>query len=378
MKLTSYQYIDGSWSAPLAAVTQPDRTLVLAFGAPERDVVEEAVAEVIGVAGDAPIVGCSTSGEIYKDFVYDKSVSVAVCEFDATRVRSAVAEISEASESKRAGQDIANALNADDLRAVLVFSDGLCVNGTDLAHGIRSVLGQDVSVTGGLAGDGPRFESTWVIAEGALKSGRVVAAGLYGDKVEVGHGSRGGWDPFGPQRSVTRAEGNVLFELDGKPALALYKEYLGERAAELPASGLLFPLQLRSPDGETVLVRTILAVDDDANSLTFAGDIPVGWSGQLMKANFDRLVEGAEGASELARADGDFCGDTLQVAVSCVGRRLVLGERTDEELEATMEDAREGTTQVGFYSYGELSPIVGGGCELHNQTMTITTVVERE
>ena len=74
----------------------------------------------------------------------------------------------------------------------------------------------------------------------------MVAVGLYGEHVKLGHGSKGGWDTFGPERIVTKSDGNVLYELDDKPALALYKEYLGDRAAGLPGSALLFPLALRA------------------------------------------------------------------------------------------------------------------------------------
>ena len=190
--------------------------------------------------------------------------------------------------------------------------------------------------------------------------------------------SKGGWDRFGPERTVTRSEGNVLFELDGKPALDLYKTYLGERASGLPATALLFPLALRARAGEEKsLVRTILAVDESARSLTFAGDVPQGSLAQLMRANFDRLVDGAEGAALMTRGRCGKGRSTLAVAISCVGRRLVLGERTEEELEAVGDVLPEGARVLGFYSYGEISPFATGRCDLHNQTMTLTTLQER-
>jgi hypothetical protein len=175
---------------------------------------------------------------------------------------------------------------------------------------------------------------------------------------------------------VTRSRDNVLHELDGEPALDLYKNYLGELASGLPATGLLFPLALRANEqDEKQLVRTILAVDEEAHSLVFAGDVPEGHRAQLMQANFDRLVGGAETAAELA-IPGSVAGDYLTIAISCVGRRLVLGERTEDELEAVCHALPEGNHQVGFYSYGEISPYAGGSCDLHNQTMTLTVVTE--
>ena len=261
------------------------------------------------------------------------------------------------------------------MRAIFVLSDGLAVNGTELLNGIRAAASPGLVVTGGLAGDGSRFERTWVIASGKIVSGVVVGVGLYGDAVHVSHGSRGGWDSFGPERLVTKAVGNVLYELDGEPALALYKTYLGERASGLPATALLFPLALRQEGSQDTLVRTILSVDEAAQSMTFAGDIPQESIVQLMRANFDRLVDGAAQAS--ADADRQEIGDALTVAISCVGRRLVLGERAEEELEAAFDPEFDRDKFVGFYSYGEISPLVRGGCSaLHNQTMTLTRIWE--
>jgi hypothetical protein len=279
-------------------------------------------------------------------------------------------------ESFEAGESLAGQLDAPDLRAVFVLSTGLGVNGSELVRGVNSSLGADVLVTGGLAGDGSRFARTWVLGWSGPELGLATAIGLYGDRIHVGHGCKGGWDIFGPERRVTRSKGNVLYELDGKPALELYKRYLGEMATGLPATGLRFPLALReTPDSDKQLVRTILAVDESDQSMTFAGDIPQGWMAQLMRADFNRLITGAEDAARMA-GSGDGTGDVLAIAVSCVGRRMVLGEAAEEEVEATLEMLPEGTRQVGFYSYGELSPYAAGSCDLHNQTMTLTTLQE--
>jgi len=241
---------------------------------------------------------------------------------------------------------------------------------------MTSLLDNSVIITGGLAGDGTAFKKTWVIHAGRRAEQVVTTVGVYGAKVRVGHGSKGGWDPFGPQRVVTKSDGNLLYELDGQPALQLYKKYLGNRASELPSSALLFPLAIRSARNDSrEVVRTILAVDEQAQSLTFAGDIPQGSIAQLMRANFERLVSGASDAARMTMAV-DTASPCLCIAVSCVGRRLVLGERTEEELEAVASSLPLGSVQVGFYSYGEISPFTAGSCDLHNQTMTLTTLSE--
>ncbi len=380
MQLTLLRHdLDSGWSGEFPALDSAS-TLVIVFGAPEYRDDPGALAELKAAFPSSTIVGCSTSGEIFGTKIFDRSLSIAVARFERSRLRHITAPIANASGSSEAGAALAEALLADDLKGVFVLSDGLQVNGSELVRGFASKLPEDVVITGGLAGDGPRFEKTWIIREGELASGSVSAVGLYGEHLAIGHGSRGGWDPFGPRRQVTRSENNVLFELDGRPALDLYKEYLGERAEGLPATGLLFPLALLSESkGGQIVVRTILGVDEETKSLTFAGDVPTGARVQLMKANFDRLIEGAEEAAEAAGEGikGETSGETvLTVAISCVGRRLVLSERTQEEVEATADILPDASAQIGFYSYGEISPTSSGPCELHNQTMTLTTIRE--
>ncbi len=376
MKLQALR-MDGLGGAAPLDLDSP-QTMVLVFGAPALADRPGPLLDLLGGFPRSHVLGCSTAGEIFGTKVSDDSIVVAVARFEATRLATAAAPVRAAEESFAAGEAIGRQLGGDGLRGVHVLSDGLLVNGSALVRGLTSVLPAGVVVTGGLAGDGDRFVRTWVLHAGAPASGQVTAIGFYGDAVEIGHGSAGGWDPFGPRRLVTRSAGNVLYELDGKPALELYKQYLGERAEGLPATGLLFPLALSRPDSggeDRRVVRTILAVDEAAQSLTFAGDIPTGAHAQLMKAQLDRLIEGAEQAATLARPGA--ASDALAIAISCVGRRLVLRERTEEEVEAIHDALPAGTQVVGFYSYGELSPLSSGSCDLHNQTMTLTTIRER-
>jgi hypothetical protein len=255
----------------------------------------------------------------------------------------------------------------------MVLSDGLAVNGTALVDGMSSALPAGCAITGGLAGDAGRFERTLVGLDGNVGSGQVGALGLYGDALQVGYGSLGGWDAFGPERRADQSDGNILRALDGEVALEVYKRYLGEHAAGLPGSALRFPLAVTAPGADRAVVRTILAVDEASGAMTFAGDIPVGSRVRLMKANHERLVEGAEEAGRLAMRPGA----RLAVLISCVGRKLVMGQRTEEEVEAVAAALGSGGVVAGFYSYGELCPVdSASACELHNQTMTVTTFGE--
>jgi hypothetical protein len=366
------------WSDGGLPALDSEQTLVVAFGAAECLDRDAPLRELAAAFPRAQLVGCSTAGEIFGTSIDDGTVSVAICRFQGTRLRSASAPVAAASDSREAGRTIARTLAAPDLRGVIVLSDGLHVNGSELLGGLNEVLPATVVVTGGLAGDGPRFQHTWVLHQGRPREGWVSAVGLYGDRIVIGHGSQGGWDIFGPERLVTRSAGNVLQEIDGRPALDLYKAYLGELAEGLPANALLFPLSLRREKSEQgAVVRTILGVSEADKSLTFAGDIPCGSLVQLMRANFDRLIDGASDAGVLTNMRSQAAGAGLAIAISCVGRRLVLGQRAEEEVEAVLHALPPETALVGFYSYGEISPCATDRCELHNQTMTLTHLAER-
>ena len=374
MKIATIRYVHGAWSAPFPDLDS-EQTLVLVFGAPSYGERPELFKALAAEYPRSHVIGCSTAGEIDQARIHDESLTVAIVRFEKTRVKRAHAQLDAAEDSFDAGGKIALQLEAPDLRAVFVLSKGTDVNGSELVRGLNNQLPEHVVVTGGLAGDGARFGQTWVLTNGVADPKAVVAIGLYGDAVRVSHGSKGGWDTFGPERVVTRAIGNVLYTLDDKPALALYKEYLGDRAGDLPSSALLFPLALRMGMDTNSVVRTVLGVDEEAQSMTFAGDMPEGAYAKLMRANFDRLILGAQAAG--GAAVGSHDGPALCIAISCVGRRLVLGERSEEEIEATLDMLPKGTKQIGFYSYGELSPHATGRCDLHNQTMTLTVLSEQ-
>lgn len=327
---------------------------------------------------NAVFIGGSTAGEIADTTVQDGTLVATLVEFEKSNVQFTSTAVNGSEDSFEAGIRLVNQLKSENLRHIFVMSEGLQINGSELVRGIRSVLPSNVTATGGLAGDGADFKETYVIGEDAKAYGKMVTAvGLYGESLKVGYGSLGGWDSFGVERMVTRSSNNVLFELDGKPALELYKSFLGDHAANLPSSGLLFPLNMRIGKEDTPLVRTILAVNEEEQSLTFAGDIPEGAYVRLMKANFDRLIDGAVGAAESTLTTDELKHPDLAILISCVGRKLVLKQMIEEEVEGVADVLGDKTTLCGFYSYGEISPFkAGASCELHNQTMTITTLKE--
>lgn len=358
------------WGKSSASTLNGGTDLVLAFGS--NFTLPAACGKLRAEYPSAYIIGCSTAGEIHGPRISSDGVSVTALDFEKTRLKSARAQIKGREGSFAAGRALAEELRSDDLAHVLVLSDGLNINGTELTRGLAESLPETVSVTGGLSADDDRFGQTLVMLDDAPTSNMAAAIGFYGRDLKIGFGSVGGWEPFGTERLVTKSRGNVLYELDGRSALELYEKYLGEYATGLPATGLLFPLSIRTDDPTRGLVRTILRIDRNEQSMTFAGDIPEGAYGRLMKASNDRLVQGAGMAAD-ACITGMGMPPQFALLISCVGRRLLLKQRAEEELEAVRDALGAEAALAGFYSYGEIAPLgEGERPELHNQTMTVT------
>ncbi|MBU1701108.1 MAG: FIST C-terminal domain-containing protein [Candidatus Eisenbacteria bacterium] len=340
---------------------------------------EDLLSDLYRAYPNAHIFGCSTAGEICSTEVSDDTLVATAIEFKSTRFQIVTEEIPNSDQSRSVGRRLARAFDPKGLVHIFLLSDGLNINGSELVKGLLKNLPKEVTATGGLSGDGTRFGRTFVIKEGKAKRNLVAAIGFYGGDLHIGYASLGGWDTFGPERLVTKSEGNILYQLDGKSALVLYKEYLGEHAGGLPSTALLFPLNVKVPGNERAVVRTILAIDEEKQSMTFAGDIPEGSYAQLMRANFDRLIDGAAGAATASYEAGGSRTPDLAILISCVGRKLVLNQRVEEEIECVRDVLGQHTVLTGFYSYGEISPFSPNAkCELHNQTMTITTMWEDE
>ena len=224
------------------------KTLILAFCSPSLLNHRDFMTSLKDKYPHSKVVGCSTSGEIYGPKIHDQTISLNFLKLDEGRFKIAVASVENAVDSKKTGIQLAKALAEPDLKGVFILSEGLKANGSALAEGLNSIFGSKVQIGGGLAGDGTAFRETFVVCDHELLKSHVLGVGFYGDCITIKSRSQGGWDIFGPERMVSRSSGNSLFELDGRPALDLYKEYLGEKSKDLPASALLFPLQISHSD----------------------------------------------------------------------------------------------------------------------------------
>jgi hypothetical protein len=365
--------LQSGWENSKLEAANPESQLVIVFGS--REILESAnwFKQIRKLFIKADIISLSTSGNIKGEEVTDDDLIANIIFFKKTRVKTTMSNISILDNSLEAGKVVGSMLSGSDLTHVLIFSDGNMVNGSELVKGLNQVL--NVPITGGLAGDAARFEKTLVGLNDLPGEGNIVGIGLYGQNIKIGYGHFGGWDPFGPERLITKSEGNILYELDNKSALELYKNYLGEKAKELPGSALLFPLGMRIKPGDPMLTRTILTINENGG-MVFAGDLPEGATVQLMKANLEKLIDASSTAAEKSMQKV-VDGAELGLLISCVGRKLVLGQRVEEEVEAVREILGGQPAITGFYSYGEISSILGmPNCELHNQTMTITVFGE--
>ena len=365
---------DGEWNfiqkAPL------NNPLVLVFG--DRMLLENQgiYEEIRTLYPEGEIVFGSTSGEILETRVYEETLTLTAIEFEKSEYKVLSKNVKDFVDIQKMGAELSSAFETEQLRHLFIVSDGSFVNGSGLIEGLEQVEGFKATITGGLCGDGARFEKTLTSHNENPKQGEVVAIGLYGESLEVSYANYGGWTTFGPERQITRSEGNVLFEIDGQPALDLYKKYLGDKASELPQAALLYPLSVQSEENEEPLVRTILNINEEENSMILAGDVPQGSRVQLMMSTMDDIAEGASNAAEYAMRDRTNEPE-LALLVSCIGRKLVLDQRTEEEIEEVKDVIGNKAAIAGFYSYGEMAPFAGrNACQLHNQTMTLTLLSE--
>ncbi len=335
--------------------------------------------EINALFNDGHLVFGSSAGDITSHYVDDESVTITAIEFERSRFEIKTANVLENNaeiDSYKTGKKLIEQFSSEGLKHVFIVSEGSFSNGSQLTLGMNSAIENNVLITGALCGDAARFEKTVASYNELPKAGEIVAIGLYGETLEISFSINGGWTPFGPERIVTKSKANILYELDNQPALDLYKKYLGEKSKELPGAALLYPLKVKSTNDKQSIVRTILNINEEENSMILAGDILENSCVQLMMTNVDSIVEASEFAAIQALQSRNTAPE-LALLVSCIGRKLVLDQRVEEEVEEIIEVVGKNTTICGLYSYGEIAPFQGEtNCQLHNQTMTITLISE--
>lgn len=377
MRINQAYTLDGKNWTYLQKKSTLHNPLVFVFGN-RMELQKETVIEA--VRKEFPyehLVFGSTSGEIIDSNVLDNSVVVTAIEFEKSTFEIRTENIfNHHKDAKQLGESLHNALPKENLRHLFVLSEGSFVNGSSLIEGLEKNIENAIPISGGMCGDDAKFEKTLASYKENPKEGEVVLIGFYGDTLEISFASFGGWTSFGPERIITKSEANILYEIDGQPALDLYKKYLGDKAKELPQASLLYPLNVTPEGKKEPVVRTILGIDNEKQSMTLAGDVPENSKVQLMMASVDAIAEGANEAAKRAMENRKSA-PQIALLVSCVGRKLVMNQRVEEEIERVQEVVGNHTAITGFYSYGEMAPFANNTfCDLHNQTMTLTLISE--
>lgn len=376
MKIETLKYENKQWQIDENILDRNKIDIVFIFGDRESIKEKETYASLRKIYADAHIVGCSSSGNILGDELSEASIVGTAISFVTSNVQVAVKDFLTTDNQESIAKELIEELPKEKLKHIFVLSDGLNMNGSFLAKGANDAVDSTVSITGGLAGDGMEFKETWVVANDVAKQNRLVAVGFYGDDLVASAGCYAGWEEFGIFRRITKSTGNIVYEIDGEPALDLYKKYLGEYAKQLPSTGLEFPFNVKEEKDSVAVIRSVLAIDEESKSLIFAGDVLEGSYARLMKSDIDGLIDGSEMAASSINQHNES--DALGLVVSCVGRRVVLNQLTEEELEVISETLGKNVQLTGFYSYGELAPHSNEilSCQLHNQTMTLTVIYE--
>jgi len=376
MIVETLKYIDNLWQHETNPTIRTEANIIFLFGDREAIKKEGVYLELKELYPNAEIVGCSSSGNILGNSISDASIIATAVSFEKGEVKVSVEDFTADDNQFLVSKKLINGLKKENLKHIFILSDGLNINGSALAKGASSAVENNISITGGLAGDGTDFEETWIIANDEAKQNRVVAIGFYGNEISIESGCYAGWDEFGILRKITKSTNNIVYKIDGKPALELYKRYLGEYANDLPGSALDFPMSIKKDNEDDAIIRSVLGIDEENQALIFAGDVPEGYFARLMRTNIDGLIEGSEIAAKQINKINNK--SALGLVVSCVGRRIVLKQLSDEELESISQTLGDNVQLAGFYSYGELAPFSNEllSCSLHNQTMTLTVIYE--
>lgn len=353
------------------------KPLVLVFG--NRYLLESDTiySEIKALFPDGDIVFGSSCGNITANLVDENAITITAIEFEKSSFVIKTSNVLNADfDSFKTGSDLINQFPKEGLKYVFVVSEGSFINGSALTKGMNNATNDNILITGALCGDSDRFEKTIASYNENPKPGEIIAIGFYGESLEISFSIYGGWTPFGPERMVTKSEGNVLYELDNMPALDIYKRYLGEKSKELPGAALLYPLNVKTSSDKQSIVRTIINIDEANNTMILAGDIPENSKVQLMMTNVDNIANASERAAREALSLRTKKPE-LAMLVSCIGRKIVLDQRVEEEIEEVTQVIGDDIAVTGLYSYGEIAPFHGEiSCQLHNQTMTVTLLSE--
>ncbi len=319
------------------------------------------------VTKETPLLGCSTAGEIIttgpsKNSVVVMAIATDGLEFHLGRGENIKQDATAA--GKQLAQDLLSKTKAG--KVMMMMPDGLAGNGADIVRGIQEVLGANFLIAGGAAGDDFLFKETYEYYNGEVLNGAVVGA-MVSDEAKFGIGVRHGWQPIGAAKRVTKSKGNVLYELDGKPAIHIYEEYFGKEAEALRSEPLArmaitYPLGLRIPHSDEYLIRDPITVGEKGE-INCAAEVPEGSEIKLMMGSKEAAIAAATQAAEQCLTQVKTRGGskvTTAIIFNCIARDKVLGQDAKDEIAAIRKTLGDNVEFIGFYTYGEQAPIGKG------------------
>lgn len=359
-------------------------SFVLAFGSARFD--QAALLHGIrSITHEAPLIGCSTAGEITAEGPAKRSAVVVTVQSDRMTATTGLGERLDTA-PRQAGEDAARPAaraKPPDPHLFLMFPDGVSGNVAEAIRGVQSVLGLSFPIVGAAAGDDLSFRRTVQYHHGTAHTDSAVGALLSGP-IAVGFGARHGWRPLGKPRLVTRAMANVVHELDGQSAVNLYEEYFGQGAEALRRESLarmtiIYPLGMPIPDEEEYMLRNVLRITPQGN-LVYAGEVPEGSAVRLMMGSKDHALAAARVAAERAMMGLGAKRPRLALVFSSASRARLFGRAAGAEIRCIQEVVGLKVPVAGFYGYGELAPLSSdrylGHTYYHNETLVVVTVAE--
>jgi len=323
------------------------------------------------------LVGCTTDGEItpVRGFTEDSS-ALLLLNSDAITFSAAVAEhLSEdTTRSVKIAYDKAREKLSSEPAAALVLPDGLTTMGISIDEILKSVMGDSMAIIGGSAGDGFILEQTFQFVGHQVYSDAMPILLLEGE-LEIAVDIATGPVPYGDYYPVDRAEDNIIYKIDGVPALEFYERFYGTYIEDRELS--FFPLAVYSRDSEYFVLRDSIEVDRKDGSISFVGRIEGPCRVRLTQVTREETLRSAhDGTKRILSAFGGEHPD-LVLLFSCTSRRHVLGSRTDEELAVLRKDVQQ-VPFFGFYCYGEISPFsVGQSVKFHSDTCVSVALKSR-
>lgn len=359
--------------------------LIIVFSSVSYD-QEKMISGVRSVSKEIPLVGCSDSGEITTNGPTSEQVAVMALSADNIDFVIGVG-LGADKDSYAAGMAAAKQVkekSVKELSLVMTFLDGLAENGAAVVRGIQEVLGKDMPIVGGSAGDDFLFKKTFQYYNDQIMTNAVINIGFSGEFF-FGVGVRHGWKPIGLPMKVTEAKGSRIIKVNDRSALSIYEDYFGKKAEELirePIARMAYtyPLGMSVKGSEELLIRDVV-IANEQGEITCAAEIEEGSEIRLMLGEEERAILAAQEAAKQALSQLKGVEPKAIFVFNCMARKKLLGANIKNEIDAIQEVLGKQVPMIGFYTYGEVAPMageIGPKCfsVFHNETMTLMVLGE--